>query len=59
MIEEPIEEFQLNSDSMNALMGGSTCGVRVNNTCFEYKTSSTCDGPENYCKKFTWGDITV
>lgn len=54
IIENPIEEFQLNSESMRALLGGSYCGIRTGNLCIEYKTSVSCEGKENYCHEFKW-----
>lgn len=36
MIENPIEDFQLSQESMNALLGGDFCRVRVGNYCEGY-----------------------
>lgn len=54
VIENPVDEFQLTSESMNALLGGSYCGIRTGNHCIEYKTSVSCEGKENYCNDFKW-----
>lgn len=55
MIENPIEDFQLDQESMQALLGGDFCDVRVGNYCEGYQSGLSCVGTEGTkCKKFSW-----
>lgn len=55
IIENPIEDFQLSQESMNALLGGDFCDVRVGNYCEGYQSGLSCVGTEGTkCKKFSW-----
>ena len=46
MIENPIEDFQLDQESMKALLGGDFCGIRVGNHCQGYQSGLSCIGTE-------------
>lgn len=55
MIENPMEEFQLTAESMEALLGGDFCSGRIGNYCEEYQSGLSCVGNEGTkCTKFTW-----
>ena len=55
MIENPIEDFQLDQESMKALLGGDFCGIRVGNHCQGYQSGLSCIGTEGTkCEDFSW-----
>lgn len=55
IIENPIEDFQLSQEAMNALLGGDYCGVRIGNYCEGYQSGLSCVGTEGTkCKSFSW-----
>lgn len=54
VIENPVEEFRLSSESMEALLGGSDCIKRVGNTCNVYKAIGVCGSKEEYCDNYSW-----
>ena len=55
IIENPIEDFQLSQESMNALLGCDFCDVRVGKYCEWYQSGLSCVGTEGTkCKKFSW-----
>lgn len=55
IIENPIEDFQLSQESMNALLGGDFCNGRVGNYCHEYQSGLSCVNNEGTkCNRFSW-----
>lgn len=55
MIEDPIKEVRLDSQSMDALLGGDFCVDRSGNYCGEYMNGTSCNAPGvTRCTRFTW-----
>ena len=59
MIENPIEDFQLDQESMKALLGGDFCGIRVGNHCQGYQSGLSCIGTEVQNVKVFLGSIVL
>lgn len=59
MIENPIEDFQLSQESMNALLGGDFCRVRVGNYCEGYQSGLSCVGSKAQNVKNFLGNIVL
>ena len=54
IIENPVKDFQLSEDSMEALLGGDTCGVRTSNHCDYYSSGLSCALLGTKCDHFSW-----
>lgn len=55
VIETPVDEFQLDSELMSALLGGDFCNGRVGNYCSDYQSSTNCEGTAGTkCHQYSW-----
>lgn len=54
-IEAPVDEFQLDSELMGALLGGDFCTGRVGNYCDKYQSGLSCVGNAGTkCDGYSW-----